>query len=110
MKWTKKMLLFLTIVAVTNTYAQNTILIPRPLEYSKGNGSYTLPKQFTISCSDEAKPIANEISNTLQNIQGVNIHIQNTKGNIQLQLLSNDMALILNSSMTATPALIGNNA
>jgi hexosaminidase len=93
MKWTKKMLLFLAIVSITNTYAQNTIVIPQPLQYIQGNGSYILPKHITISCPAEAKSIANEIGSTIKNIQGTSVNITNTKGQIQLQLIRNDTSI-----------------
>lgn len=88
----KKFAFTWAIIYVSNVNAQMSNVIPEPYKYTKGNGSFTLPKSIVIHAAPEASTISNELASQLRKTTGYAVSFGKKNATIQL-LIVNDAQL-----------------
>jgi hexosaminidase len=92
MKIAKLFLILLSMSCLNFADAQSSSIIPEPFQFTKGNGTYTLPKSIVINAPSIAKEMAEEIASKIRTTTGYVVNFSKNKATIDLQII-NDPSL-----------------
>ncbi len=70
--------------------AQEINIIPEPLQMTKGNGIFTLPKNIAINAPATANELAEQIATKLKTTTGAIVSISKNKASITLDIIKDD--------------------